>query len=199
MTKDLDDLDAVRMIADALSKFEKKDQDRIIRWAMEKVGLTTQVVKPTKPVECTGTPQELPVSQAPVEADLSLTDIKTFINEKNPTSDNQRAATVAYYYHFVAPEEEQKETIGAEDLQNACRLAGLTRLKNPISTLRNAHHAGLLDKSSERGQYSINSVGENLVAMTLPRATGTKSVLTKKKVKRKKVPKKVHKKKRKKK
>jgi hypothetical protein len=34
-------------------------------------------------------------------------------------------------------------------------------------TLNNAYQAGLLDRT-EKGIYAINSVGENLVTMTLP-------------------------------
>ena len=37
--------------------------------------------------------------------------------------------------------------------------------------LNNAHTLGLLDRGAEKGTYSINSVGENLVAMTLPDGT----------------------------
>jgi hypothetical protein len=41
--------------------------------------------------------------------------------------------------------------------------------------LNNAHAKGLLDRNA-RGRFSINSVGENLVGMTLPaKASGKKS------------------------
>lgn len=39
---------------------------------------------------------------------------------------------------------------------------------NPYQTLSNAHNLGLLDRGSEKGMFTINTVGENLVAMTLP-------------------------------
>jgi hypothetical protein len=58
---------------------------------------------------------------------------------------------------------------------------------DPNKTLNNAKGLGYLD-SPERGQFTINTVGENLVAMTLPggvaEATPRKSqkgVTTKKK------------------
>ena len=35
-----DDLDAVRKVVDALDGFEAKDQERIIRWAREKLQTT---------------------------------------------------------------------------------------------------------------------------------------------------------------
>src|SRR5271166_3734111 len=39
MTKPTDDLEAVRVVAEALQGFDAKDQERIIRWAREKLGL----------------------------------------------------------------------------------------------------------------------------------------------------------------
>ncbi len=37
-----DDLEAVRAIVAALNSFDAKDQERILRWAREKLGLTQQ-------------------------------------------------------------------------------------------------------------------------------------------------------------
>ncbi len=39
MTKPTDDLEAVRIVAEALQGFDAQDQERIIRWAREKIGL----------------------------------------------------------------------------------------------------------------------------------------------------------------
>lgn len=39
MTKPTDDLEAVRIVAEALQGFDTRDQERIIRWAREKLGL----------------------------------------------------------------------------------------------------------------------------------------------------------------
>jgi hypothetical protein len=95
-------------------------------------------------------------------------DIKSFIDEKRPRSDVQFAATVAYYLRFEAPSDERKDSINKEDLQEACRKAKRDRLKIPYQTLLNAHKLGLLDKGSEKATFAINTVGENLVAMSLP-------------------------------
>ena len=62
----------------------------------------------------------------------------------------------------------QIHAINKDDLQEAMRLAGRPRFNNPLKTLSNAHLMGLLDKGSEKATFSINSVSENLVAMTLP-------------------------------
>jgi hypothetical protein len=162
MSNATDDLEAVRTITQALEGFEAADQQRIMRWAAEKAGLTLT----------TGSGAPLPPGGGAVPKLTTATpgttnDVRSFVAEKNPRSDNQFAATVAYYYRFESPEGERKESITAADLQEACRRAGRNRLKNPIKTLSNSHDVGLLDKA-DRGSYSINAVGENLVAMTLP-------------------------------
>ncbi|MGO9012527.1 MAG: hypothetical protein ACLQPN_20720 [Bryobacteraceae bacterium] len=95
--------------------------------------------------------------------------------EKDPRKDVQVAAVVAYYYRFEAPPAERKDAINKEDLQEAMRLAGRPRFKNPLQTLTNAHTVGLLDRGSEKATFTLNSVGENLVAMTLP-GTGNAAI-----------------------
>ena len=95
----------------------------------------------------------------------------------------QFAATVAYFFAFEAPEAEQKKSITAADLMDACRKVGRDRLQNPGQTLRNACHNGLLDKAEDRGAYKINTVGENLVAVTLPSGAADQPKRTSRKAK----------------
>ncbi len=171
MTMSTDDLEAVRAIVEALESFEADDKERIIRWAREKLKLpsisTLQQQSPLSPTS------HIPIaSTAP-----SLTtarDLKTFVAEKQPKSDVQFAATIAFYHRFEAPADRRKDNINAEDLREACRLVNRERLKKPLQTLNNARNLGLLD-SAGRGVFTINSVGENLVAMTLPAAPGKDS------------------------
>jgi hypothetical protein len=167
-----DDLEAVRTIAAALSGFSPEEQERILRWVREKIGLApaARIVPdaripqpafpavPTRPVDISASPQ----------APASTKDVKSFVSDKNPRSDVQFAATIAYFQRFEAPPEQRKNEIDAATLQEACRLAGRARLKNPLMTLNNAKKMGLLDSGSEKGRFTINTVGENLVAMTLP-------------------------------
>jgi len=185
-----DDLEALRKIIDALEPLKKHDQERVIRWALEKLGISANTAAPQSFER--RAPEDKSAFRDAVTRAQSLSsegverDIKTFITEKNPTSDNQFAATVAYYYQFEAPPDKRKETISAADLQEACRQTGRVRLGDPGKTLRNAHDVGLLDKSGDRGAYKINTVGENLVAVTLPSGGNTSSSIGKKKRKVKK-------------
>ncbi len=169
MAKASDDLDAVRVIVEALTGFDSADQERVLRWAREKLGLQA----PAGLVAAVPAAAALTKPQAPhPEPGGSHADIRSFIAAKKPASDNQFAAAVAYYYRFEAPPAEQKQAITADDLQQACRRAGRPRLRKPIVTLHHAHNMGLLDKAG-RGEFAINTVGENLVAMTLPQGAAT--------------------------
>lgn len=170
MNKPVDEFEATRAVVDTLKDFQQPEQQMIIRWAAEKLGLPQpfgsisggHAMPPSPP----------PASAVPASSTASGTetpsrDIKSFVAAKNPRSDVQFAATVAYYYQFEAPPVARKVSINKEDLQAACRLAGRERLANPGKTLQNGHMLGYLDRA-EAGMFSVNTVGENLVAMTLP-------------------------------
>jgi hypothetical protein len=180
MTKPADDLEAVRTLVDALQPFDHQDQERIIRWAKEKLGLPTEGRSSSAAIHqvpAVGAHQfNGPADEASVPARKaagSVIDIRTFVNQKKPKSDVQFAATVAYYHRFELPEGDRKDEIGSKDLQEACRRVNRPRFEDPGSKLREALKLGLLDKGSEPGMFRINTVGENLVAMTLPEHTAT--------------------------
>lgn len=168
-TKTLDDLEAVRAIVTALTPFKQPDQERIIRWAREKLGLSADI-KPSVPAVPSHVRDSQPPAHPPATVPHGLT-IRQFVEQKSPKSDNQFAAVIAYFHRFEATGAERKDNITADDLLEACRKANRERLKKPAQTLINAHHSGLLDKGGT-GEYTINSVGENLVAMALPEAAG---------------------------
>jgi hypothetical protein len=166
MSKPTDDLEAVRIIVDTIKSLDAKDQERVIRWAREKLGLAIHEKIQIQDQDI----GQRTSAQKPLEDKKNTVDIKSFVYSKNPSSENHFAAVVAYYYRFEAPEEQRKDSITPNDIQEACRQVGRKRLNNPAQTLVNTHHVGLLDKR-ERGAYSINTVGENLVAMALPDGT----------------------------
>jgi len=190
MGKSTDDLEAVRVLVDTLEPFDPMDRERIVRWAREKLGMSTVSASIRAGVSSRGTDQVESAQSTP-----AVSDIKTFINQKEPRSDNHLAAVVAYYHQFQAPSSELKEAITKEDLIDACRRADRKRPARPAQVLVNSYHAGLFDKA-DRAHYRLNSVGENLVAMVLPEGdsqSGSKSKrrrTTSKKTSRKKAPKK---------
>jgi hypothetical protein len=167
-----DQLEAVRTVVEAVKGFKDDEQQRIFRWAAEKLGLKSPfgasthptATTPAAPVAAAAPPAKTPPGAPAADGQ----DIRSFVATKNPRSDIQYAATIAYYYQFEAPQAERRKCIGKVDLQDATRKTGRKRFKRPDQTLRNAHMLGLLDKGDELGTFCINTVGENLVAMTLP-------------------------------
>lgn len=144
-------------------------QEKILRWVCEELGIAL----PTKYID-KPTAAPAPADDIPSPADIPtptlgqpVVDIKTFIASKKPRSDQQFTAAVAYYHRFLAKPEERRDTITAKFLQDASRLARGGALHSPKTTLSNTRKAGLLDRAG-RGEFRINTVGENLVAMTLP-------------------------------
>jgi hypothetical protein len=174
--KPADEFDAARTVVGVLKAFKPDEQARIIRWAQEALGIIG-APGPSQP--------PAPLSGASVPSDGSQnSDIRSFIETKKPSSDVQFAAAVAYFHAFIAPT--KKAEITATDLQEATRLANRDRLHKPIITLHNAAKRGYLDKGSERGAFKINTVGENLVAMSLPTPNGADTTSKKAKARKSK-------------
>lgn len=179
MSETKDKFEAAKTIVETVKPFDPKDQEMIFRWAAESLGISAPI-SAFNPASQSGSPQ--PPAQTTLhgsqtesgtQASVATTqDIQTFVAAKGPKSDVQFAATVAYYYQFLAPKADRKTSITQDDLLDACRKAGWQRPPKPYQTLNNAFHLGLLDRP-EKGTFSINSVGENLVAMTLPGDTST--------------------------
>src|SRR5208283_1908916 len=91
MTKPTDDLEAVRAVVEALQGFDAGDQERIIRWAREKLG----------PVESPAPPAPAPVKQMPSPVALD-----------RPAPPVIPPAPVGYLpVDQVAPTEEQYEAV----------------------------------------------------------------------------------------
>lgn len=172
MTTSGSDFDAAKAVADQLKGMDKDRQQRILRWVAESLGLdlgiggaTYQRTGETGTV--TGGTTSAPGDAHRLHREQRSPDIKSFVDSKRPKSDVQFAAVVAYFYRFEASAETRKDSIDAQALQEAARLAGRRRPPKALATLNNAKNLGYLD-SPARGQFRINSVGENLVAMTLP-------------------------------
>jgi hypothetical protein len=114
-----DDLEAVRSVVAALQGFASPDQERILRWAREKLGLTSATA--TKEPDSIAPSQVDPKPAMPT-AIGKLLDIKTFIDLKNPQTDSQFAAAVAYFYRFEAPEPQRKASITSPSFEHQCRV-----------------------------------------------------------------------------
>jgi hypothetical protein len=172
MTTSGSDFDAAKAVAEQLKGMDKERQQRILRWVAESfsldLGIAPAMERSTGETgTATGGLTLLRADTQQARRHQRPADIKSFVDSKSPKSDVQFAAVVAYFYRFEASAESRKDFIDAQVLQQAARLAGRRRPPSPLATLNNAKNLGYLD-SPDRGQFRINSVGENLVAMTLP-------------------------------
>jgi hypothetical protein len=157
--------DAAKAIVETLAGLDRDHQERAIRFASESLGLSPPAHVQAPPA--TGQIVAAASQASPPGGRERPSDIREFMTAKAPKSDQQFAAVVAYYYQFEVPGSQKKESIGADDLTEAARLAGRRRPNKPLKTLNNAKSSGYLD-SPERGKFKISTVGENLVAVTLP-------------------------------
>lgn len=175
-TNEEDVFGILRNVVGQLEGLSSEDRGLVVKWTCERLGIG----QPSSTAPIT---HAQPVSEGSAITTAIPTNIKSFVEEKNPQADTHFAAVVAYYYRFLAPE--RKEAISTDDLQDAARLSQHRRLQNPAKTVANAISTGLMD-SAGRGLYRINTVGENLVAMVLPDVTraGSGSTLKRKSVKK---------------
>jgi hypothetical protein len=140
-------------------------QSLALKFAIETLGLQLPAALSPNvppPIRSPGPP--------PQRADGSTehtTDIRAFTTMKAPKSDQQFTAVVAYFYQFEAKPDNRKEAIDAEVMKEAARLAGRPQVARWNMTLTNAKNAGYLDAAGN-GKFKLSSVGENLVAITLP-------------------------------
>jgi hypothetical protein len=157
-------LDAAQKIVSELTGMTSDHQSLALKFAMETLGLHLPVGL-TAASAATAHPQQIPAA-APAVTDHS-SNIRSFTEMKAPKSDQQFTAVVAYFYQFESKPDERKETIDAEVMKEAARLAGRAQVERWNMTLTNAKNAGYLDAAGN-GKFKLSSVGENLVAITLP-------------------------------
>jgi hypothetical protein len=177
-------LDAAQKIVAELTGMTAEHQSLALKFAIETLGLQLPAVLSPTTAAPIQSPQPMPPHTASTD---HSTDIRSFTAMKAPKSDQQFAAVVAYFYQFEAKPEDRKETIDDDTMRDAARLAPWPQRKRWNMTLTNAKNAGYLDAAG-RGKFKLSSVGENLVAITLPGNAGPgrgKSNSTAKRSKRK--------------
>lgn len=157
-------LTAAQSIVAELTGMTPDQQTLALRFATETLGLKPPAA--LLPAVASQPAAAVALTQPPTGAGHS-TDIKSFTALKSPKSDQQFTAVVAYFYQFEAKVEDRKSVIDADTMKDAARLAGRPQVGRWNMTLTNAKNAGYLDMESY-GKYKLSSVGENLVAITLP-------------------------------
>ena len=139
---ELSHFDAAKAIVDALKGLDKQSQTLAMRFASETLNLQPIITTPTPVSPVPAAPPLTP--QHEIHKSPHSTDIKQFTEEKAPKSDQQFAAVVAYFYRFKAPEKDRRETIDANALQEAARLAGRKQARSGFLHSKTRRTLGIL-------------------------------------------------------
>ena len=158
-------LDAAQKIVAELTGMTSEHQSLALKFAIETLGL--QLPGASLPAAASPVHSSQPTPPPTVNNADHSADIRSFTAMKAPKSDQQFTAVVAYFYQFEAKPADRKEMIDADIMKEAARLAGRPQVARWNMTLTNAKNAGYLDAAGT-GKFKLSSVGENLVAITLP-------------------------------
>ncbi|HAU36415.1 MAG TPA: hypothetical protein DCX07_01695 [Phycisphaerales bacterium] len=163
------ELEAIKAITSALTPFEAEARLRILQYATHHLGIKTDAPGvQNKPDSKAAGPQNAE-DQTSVGSQRKITDIRTLREEKQPKTDVQMAAIVAYYLAELVPLDSRKEAIEPADISTYFKQAGHPLPKEPRFTLVNAKTAGYFE-SVGGGAYKLNPVGHNLVVHGLPKS-----------------------------
>jgi hypothetical protein len=155
--------EAIDEIINALAGLSESARRTAIRAASEHLNVQVNSESVSATIE------DMPsVLEQPRLSQTRSVDIRTFKEEKQPSSAMEMAATVAYYLSELAPLPERKSEVQVEDMLKYFKQASFPLPKSPQFLLVNAKNAGYFD-SIGGGNYKLNTVGYNLVAHNLPR------------------------------
>ena len=123
-----------------------------------------------------GPPSETIQHSAKIMA-TPLRDIKSFKEQKKPSSANEMAALIAFYLSEMAPALDKKAEVAVDDMIKYFKQAGFPLPKAPQVLLQNAKNAGYFDLIGS-GNYKLNPVGYNLVAHNMPRTKSESTAIS---------------------
>jgi hypothetical protein len=106
-------------------------------------------------------------TEPPPEPVARQVDIRSFFEQKEPSSNREAVAVAAFYLEHLAPPQQRQPYIDVETMREAFRQARYPLPGALPQALAHARTAGYLDPTGERGKYRLNPVGYNLVGHTL--------------------------------
>lgn len=165
------ELAAIATLLKTLQPLKEDERTRVISFVFQKLGMnaaaqTSLNQSPEKGEDLVATlGTQL---KAKPNTEKQFTDIRSLRDAKEPNTASQMVALVAYYLEHLAPDNERREFITADDIKPYFNQAGFELPSAPPAmTLTHAKNAGYLNALA-RGQYRLNPVGHNLVAYKLP-------------------------------
>ncbi|MCH8147635.1 MAG: hypothetical protein IH987_06510 [Planctomycetes bacterium] len=174
--KDATDFEAAQDIAIILRDRDKDEQERILRWVSESLQLPSAAVGPPRhnTVSIRGGPQDVHIATNDRKlsfADRETLSPKAFLHEKQPKTDIERVACLAYFLAYYRDTPHFKTL----DISKLNTEAAQLKFSNPAHTVANATKGGLVAPAG-KGAKQISAIGERFVD-ALPNRDDAKSVL----------------------
>ena len=163
------ELKAIEQVIQALGSLQQDARERVVNYVFQRLGFSTPNAFAPPSFEQIPPAPAATLPSGDTAHHSGVHDIRTFRKSKNPRSDNEMAAVVAYYLKHLA--DEKKDAIGRDDIEKYFVQADFPLPKQPQFTLTNAKNAGYFDRAGT-GLYRLNPVGHNLVAHGLGQAAG---------------------------
>ena len=169
-TKEDPELNAMATLLSVLEPLSETARANVLDYVFRRLGIKPPVSMPVDAAQATATigaserSHPIPIP----DAQLAITDIRALREQKKPVTASEMVAVIAYFLEHLAPPDEKRDFITADDVKPYFTQAGFPLPKSrPQMTLVNAKNAGYLD-ARERGSYKLNPVGHNLVAHKMP-------------------------------
>jgi hypothetical protein len=176
------ELEAIRAIVGALTPLSDESRISVISYVFRRLGISfgdAEYVEAQPEITSEASRSATVSKSGPV-------DIRTLKEEKQPSSAREMAVLVAYYLSELAPANQRKTEISADDLRQYFKQGAFKLPTSPEMTLVHTRNAGYLDSGSARGLYKLNAVGYNLIVHSLPASPGSAKPKRKKRNARKK-------------
>lgn len=172
-----EELAAIKTVLAVLTPLKPEARSNVIEYVFRRLGIAFAPIAGSAQSMATQT-----VSQAAPAAPIfspsppnAQADLRSLTEQKQPKSANQMVAVLAYYLANLAPTDQRRDYIVANDIKKYFPQANFELPTGPHNmTLVNAKNAGYLDVMGT-GQYRLNPVGHNLVTHKLPRVEGAAS------------------------
>lgn len=154
----VDELEVLRTVDDALTQVGPEERERILAYVIEKHDISLR----NGPRQFPPPTQQLS-SMPSRDADMRFSDRPTqspkdFLHEKQPKTDIERVACLAYYLCHYRETPDFKTL----DISMLNTEAAQIKFSNPTQTTKNATIAGLL-VSASKGKKQISAIGERFV------------------------------------
>jgi hypothetical protein len=159
------ELQAIVTLLNVLEPLSPEARANVIGYVFRRLGLGFPT--PVSPGGARGL-ADVALAQAEAAPAGGVIDIRSFKEEKQPRTASEMVAIVAYYLAYLAPADERRDYVVADDIKKYF-LQAVFPLPSapPHMTLVNAKNSGYID-ARERGQYRLNPVGYNLITNKLP-------------------------------